>query len=1194
MFASQTSSGSAAPPDSFPSVPPSLASARETKPDHNSGGVTARRSSSLYGVHAYHTKVPPEAIASFIAAHTTEGDTVLDPFCGSGMTGVAASSLGRRAVLLDLSPAAVHIASNYTRPCDPREFEVAVATLLARIGPQIDDLYATTHLGQPARIEHLVWSDVHGCPRCGAEMLAWDRRKSGLRDASCPACGQESTKSQLQWVGERAVEANLSLAGARRRVTRSATDEDLRPDLKAADLPWHPTATFDASRPMWRRGHSSMGIRTVADFYSTRNLAALAMLWQAAGEERDERLRSALRFSLTAIANRASRRYQWNAKRPTNVLGGTLYVSSLRYEWNVLSLWRRKVRAVARLFASQTAAADAVTVLQGDAAQLPLADASVDYCFTDPPFGSHIVYSDSSLLWEAWLDDLTDRAREAIVVRSGDHAKTVADYGELMRKSFQEVRRVLKPDGRATIVFQASDPKTWSAVYEAATDAGLGFADATTLDKGQPSFKQVKGRQSGEMVAQTDVVLTFSRRPLRRRDGASPLDLGQAVQAARAAVSTDRGRASAGTIFADVNARLLRAGARPIGLREVHEALHFMPTAEAHARPPASFARLYPAIDKLATEPTRRRPLDVDALAHPTRGRKNTPAYNTHSYPTKVPVEAIEPYIEHHTRPGDLVLDAFCGSGMTGLAARRLGRHAVLNDLSFGAAHLAWNVCEPCDPAELQAAARSVLAAVSDEYAELFATRGRKGGKAFVRWTLYSTVVACPDCGRASQLWREATDKERGSVARRWRCPGCDAEIDKLSASRLSTEAAWLLAEDKAGRFERAPTRADLAHVGDIEREGVAAWHPHMSFGPDREMYIRNALQIQGIADLADFWTTRNRRALAVLWREIHRVEDLRLRQALSFAFTNTAWHATRMRRYNARGGQRPLTGTLYIPQLSIEANPAIVFAHKIGQLSKFYETSAIDPASSLTVTRGSAARLSLPDDSVDYCFTDPPFGSNIFYADCAAVWESWLGEMTPPAEEAVVNRSLRPAAGGKTLDDYAVMMERAFAEIQRVLKPNAWATVVFQSSDAEVWAAFRTAVERTGFDLASAGYLDKTQQSHKGYKGRSGNEDVASFDVVLNLHKPGRRPRNPSPPGGLRDATKVLRTHLAALPPVGEDPDLDRQRTLPFLHSLLVREHFNGTIGLEVGQYALVRRLCEASFESDEQGLWRMRTPQP
>lgn len=568
MFASHLSAGSAC---TFPSVTPSGQLALDGLARSDTG-VVVRRSSSLYGVHAYHTKVPAEAIVGFIEASTEPGDTVLDLFCGSGMTGAAAAMAGRCAVLNDLSPAAVHIARNYTEPCDPRAFEFAVDRVLAAVGDEVAALYATSHEGRDARIEYLVWSDVRRCPRCSTDLTLWEYRNAGLRTIECSTCGHEATKADMAIVGERAVEVNLSVGGAR-RVVRSVKPDDLRPDLSRDGLPWFPTTPFDATRPMWRRGHTDLGIATVADFYSTRNLTALSLLWDVASRESDRRLRSALRFSLTAIVNRASRRYQWNAKRPTNVLGGTLYISSLRYEWNVLSLWQRKTRAVAKLFGSGVAQPDAVTIVQGSATKLPLSDESIDYCFTDPPFGAHIVYSDVSLLWEAWLDDLTDRSSEAIVVRGGDHAKTVGDYGELLRNSFREVCRVLKPYGRATVVFQASDPDTWSAVYEAAISAGLHFADATTLDKGQPSFKQVKGQQSGQMVAETDVVLTFSRQPTTRHL-APVIDLEEAVRAAAAEAVRAQGRVSPGAIFADVNARLLRGAARPVGIREVHDLLH--------------------------------------------------------------------------------------------------------------------------------------------------------------------------------------------------------------------------------------------------------------------------------------------------------------------------------------------------------------------------------------------------------------------------------------------------------------------------------------------------------------------------------------------------------------------------------------------------------------------------------------------
>ncbi len=524
----------------------------------------AKRSDAVYGVHAYHTKVPPSVIAEYINRHSAPGDLVLDPFCGSGMTGVAAALSGRRAFLNDLSPAAIHIARNYTSPCAADEFRMGVERVLGTVGEQVAALYETTHEGQPATVEYLVWSDVRRCPGCGEEILLWDLRKEGLRRLRCTRCGQTATKSEFALIGERAVETNLSVAST--RVVRRPGELDLGTDRIPDVLPWFPSTSFGPERPMWRRGHEELGIHTVADFYSRRNLAALALLWQAAGEGPDDRICSALRFSLTAIANRASRRYQWNAKRPTNVLGGTLYVSSLRYEWNVLSLWRRKTAAVERLFRENPMPDGAIAVTEGSATTLPLPNASVDYCFTDPPFGAHIVYSDSSLLWEAWLDSLMDRRAEAIIVAGGDSPKTVDAYADLLRASFSEIRRVLKPQGKATVVFQATDPRVWRAIQLSAAAAGLDLVDAASLDKGQPSFKQIKGRD-GERVAQADIILTFVRDTAsgeRNGDRPAVLTPTEALRAALDETVTDGQAPPVGKLYATVNARLLTSGAREI------------------------------------------------------------------------------------------------------------------------------------------------------------------------------------------------------------------------------------------------------------------------------------------------------------------------------------------------------------------------------------------------------------------------------------------------------------------------------------------------------------------------------------------------------------------------------------------------------------------------------------------------------
>lgn len=544
--------------------------------------IVAKRSDALYGVHAYHTKVPPSVLIDLIEEHTEPGDLVADVFCGSGMTGVAAALTGRRAFLNDLSPAAVHIASNYTTPCDPASFAAGVQRVMDLVGDQVASFYEASVDGAPAKVEYLVWSDRRACPSCSAEIVLWERRADGLRKLACGSCDYVGAKVTYRVVGEEAVEANLSTAAGKRRVVRSPQPADLGSDRLPAQLPWTPTASFGQDRPMWRRGHEDLGIATLADFYSPRNLAALSLLWDAASREQDERVRSALRFSLTGIANRASRRYQWNAKRPTNVLGGTLYVSSLRYEWNVLSLWRRKTVAVEKLFRENPMPASAVQTHRGSAAKIPLADGSVDYIATDPPFGAHIVYSDVSLLWEGWLDEFTDRTAEAIVVGGGDQPKAVSDYGALLTEAFSEMYRVLKPEGAATVIFQATDPAVWLAIQGAALDSGFVLRDATTLDKGQLSFKQIKG-QAGERVAATDIVLTFARTD--DSEARTATRARTPVQAAEEALGQAResGRAMpVGKLFAEVNARLLAGGSdKVLGYDELLAVLHehFLETA---------------------------------------------------------------------------------------------------------------------------------------------------------------------------------------------------------------------------------------------------------------------------------------------------------------------------------------------------------------------------------------------------------------------------------------------------------------------------------------------------------------------------------------------------------------------------------------------------------------------------------------
>ncbi|MDP8567969.1 DNA methyltransferase [Methylophilus aquaticus] len=106
-------------------------------------GISAGKNTYTYDAHTYHTKVPPQGIAQVIKKYLPEGGLVLDPFAGSGMTGVAALTTGNDVILNELSPAASFIADRFTSFCEPARLAAAIELLNQTLASLRHDLYTT-------------------------------------------------------------------------------------------------------------------------------------------------------------------------------------------------------------------------------------------------------------------------------------------------------------------------------------------------------------------------------------------------------------------------------------------------------------------------------------------------------------------------------------------------------------------------------------------------------------------------------------------------------------------------------------------------------------------------------------------------------------------------------------------------------------------------------------------------------------------------------------------------------------------------------------------------------------------------------------------------------------------------------------------------------------------------------------------
>ena len=531
------------------------------------------KGSVFYRAHSYHTKVPVESLVQLIEHFTDPGDVVVDPFCGSGQTGVAAVLTGRHAVLSDLSPAAVHIARGYTARVDPDLFKETASALLAALEPLELELYGASE----GRIEYTVWSDVYRCPTCEREVLFWDaavdHEAGAVRSTlSCPVGHGPFRKTDLQWLRTRPVQENISAHGRRTRLVRPVGVASQGRRVDRADIPyWYPITPWERWREMWRVQHEVQGIATSADFFTARNLYALSALWDAIGRIDNESTRAGLRFVFTASINRASRRYQWHPARPTNVLSSTMYLASLNYEFNVFSLFRRKLATIIEMYQRIWESSGSCEVHLGSAEQLAwLADCSADYVFADPPFGSNIYYGDSSFLWEAWLGEQTDVAAETVVNRRLTDrmgGTNLDDYEKAMSRAMREISRVMRDSAWASLQFHNSDDAVWSTIQSAVDSAGLSVETAVVMDKGQPSFKGLRHEQRGEKVANFDLVMHLV-------SGACPESSAQRREVSRAEIENELiayvanqppSRRTTPWLHSQVMRHLLAADASPAG-----------------------------------------------------------------------------------------------------------------------------------------------------------------------------------------------------------------------------------------------------------------------------------------------------------------------------------------------------------------------------------------------------------------------------------------------------------------------------------------------------------------------------------------------------------------------------------------------------------------------------------------------------
>lgn len=261
-------------------------------------------------------------------------------------------------------------------------------------------------------------------------------------------------------------------------------------------------------------------------------------------------------------------------------------------------------------------------------------------------------------------------------------------------------------------------------------------------------------------------------------------------------------------------------------------------------------------------------------------------------------------------------------------------------------------------------------------------------------------------------------------------------------------------------------------------------------------------------------FTKRQLFSLSLLLHHINQISDNTIRELMRFVFsatlnkTNLTFSSTHGRKAS-RGNSGIMHRYRYwIPPITLDLNVWEQFEQKFNNTVKFkLETNLLISNSSkenLKIFNLSATNLtkSIPKESIDYIYTDPPYGQHIAYLDLSTMWNAWLN-----FEVSEQNKELEAIEGGdlnKSKQDYIELLEASIVEMFNVLKFDRWLSIVFAHKDPAYWDAIVKSAQSAGFEyINSAVQPSSTPSLHK----RQNPLKVLSGELVLNFLKV-RNPR--------------------------------------------------------------------------------------
>lgn len=400
--------------------------------------------SSIYLMHKYWGKKPSKELKEIINQYTSKGDLVLDPFAGYGGIGIEGVLENRNVILNDLNPIA-----NFISEC----------ILNNEINFDKINEYSKIIKGEYNKKEN-EWYNYKD-----SKIITILRNNKDI-----------PIRLKLQDNNKKMFEVELNEIEKKKFL-----EEENNYEIKE----WYPNDKLIRNSRI-----SAKENMRVSDLFPKRALICQSYLFSLIEKLPEGNEKKLFEFAFTSNLANCSKLVPPIKSRGEMAQGAWMtgfYIGETYLENNVFHYFENRLNKVIKgkkdylKLCSEKKEIGKYYIKNNDAKKLDLKSNSVDFVFTDFPYGDTVPYFEQSQLWNAWLKNKVDYENEIVISDSNERNKDSDNFENDIEKSINEINRVLKNGKYFIFTFHSLSGKEWEAISNALLKNNLEYVNCDML-----------------------------------------------------------------------------------------------------------------------------------------------------------------------------------------------------------------------------------------------------------------------------------------------------------------------------------------------------------------------------------------------------------------------------------------------------------------------------------------------------------------------------------------------------------------------------------------------------------------------------------------------------------------------------------------------------------------------------------------